>query len=73
MSRKRFDEIFQQHADGSLEPRQQIQVGSIQFGPGAQISKGVLLANIDFTSLIGREFEVDESTKPGTWILKSVY
>ena len=73
MSRKKFDEIFKQLDDGALQPRHQVQVGSIQFGPGAQISKGILLAGIDFTTLVDREFEVDDSTKPDVWILKSVY
>ncbi|MFA5933726.1 MAG: hypothetical protein WC795_00670 [Candidatus Paceibacterota bacterium] len=36
MARVNFDSIFIIHPDGSLEPRQRVRVGGVEFGPGVR-------------------------------------
>lgn len=60
MARVTFDSLFVRHPDGSLEPRQRIRVGGVEFGPGVRFSKGVAFAGIDFTLFTDRELEVEE-------------
>jgi hypothetical protein len=56
--RMNFNEIFVIHPDGSIEPRQQIQVGGVSFGPGVRFGRGVSFSGIDFSLFIGRDFQV---------------
>jgi len=51
--RVHFTEIFNLNSDGSLEPRINIQVGGVSFGPGVRFGRGVSFAGIDFTLFIG--------------------
>ncbi len=53
-----FNEIFNTHVDGSIEPRRLIQVGGVSFGPGVRFNRGVSFSGIDFSLFIGREFQV---------------
>jgi len=72
MARVTFDSIFIRHPDGSLEPRQRIRVGGVEFGPGVRFTRGVSFAGVDFTLFIGRDFEVDIDDK-GVMIIKGIY
>ena len=58
MARVNFDSIFIQHSDGSLEPRQRIRVGGVEFSPGVRFNRGVFFAGIDLTQFIGRDLEI---------------
>ena len=69
--RKRFEEIFRQYPDLSIEPIHPVKIGGVQFGPGARFGRGVLLSGFDLTKYTGREFEVDE--EGAVWKLKGVY
>ena len=71
MARVNFDSIFIKHSDGSLEPRQRIRVGGVEFGPGVKFTRGVSFAGIDFTLVIGRDFEID--TDNGVVVIKGIY
>ena len=71
MARVNFDSIFMQHPDGSLEPRQRIRVGGIEFGPGVRFTRGASFGGIDFTLFIGRDFEID--TNNNAAIIKGIY
>lgn len=55
-----FNEIFIIHPDGSIEPRQQIQVGGVGFGPGVRFGHGVSFSGVDFSLFVGRNFQVRE-------------
>ena len=55
-----FNEIFIIHPDGSIEPRQPIQVGGVSFGPGVRFGRGVSFSGIDFSLFVGRNFQVRE-------------
>ncbi len=72
MARITFDSIFIQHPDGSLEPRQRIRVGGVEFGPGVRFNRGVTFAGVDFTLFIGRDFEVDIDDR-NIIVLKGIY
>lgn len=48
MARVTFDSIFVKHPDGSIEPRQRMRVGGIEFGPGIRFSRGIAFSGIDF-------------------------
>lgn len=71
MARITFDSIFTQHPDGTLEPRQRIRVGGVEFGPGVRFSRGAAFGGIDFTNFIGRDFEVE--TDNGVLVIKGIY
>lgn len=55
-----FNEIFVIHSDGSIEPRQSIQVGGVGFGPGVRFGRGVSFSGIDFSLFVGKNFQVRE-------------
>lgn len=71
MARITFNTIFTQHPDGSLEPRQRIRVGGVEFGPGVRFTRGASFAGIDFTLFIGKDFEVEK--KNGILIIKGIH
>lgn len=72
MARISFDSVFVQHPeDGSLEPRQRIRVGGVEFGPGVRFTRGVAFAGVDFALLIGREIEAE--TDGPVLVIKGVY
>ena len=66
-----FDNVFIQHPDGTLEPRQRIRVGGVEFGPGVRFSRGVAFGGVDFTQFIGRDLEVE--TDGEVLIIKGIY
>ena len=66
-----FNTIFIQHSDGSLEPRQRIRVGGVEFGPGVRFSRGVAFGGVDFTQFIGHDLEVE--TENDVLIIKGIY
>lgn len=72
MARVTFDSIFIQHSNGSLEPKQRIRIGGVEFGPGVRFTRGVSFAGVDFTLFVGRDFEVDIDDK-GVVIMKGIY
>jgi hypothetical protein len=71
MARINFASIFTKHPDGSLEPKQRIRVGGVEFGPGIRFNQGVLFAGIDFTLFEDRDFEV--STDKDILVIKGIY
>ncbi len=71
MARVTFDSVFIIHLDGSLEPKQKIRIGGVEFGPGVRFSRGVSFAGVDFTLFIGREFEVD--IDKDVLVIKGIY
>jgi hypothetical protein len=50
MARVTFNSVFNQHSDGSIEPRQRIRVGGVEFGQGVRFTRGVVFGGIDFFS-----------------------
>jgi len=66
-----FNTIFIQHPDGTLEPRQRISVGGVDFGPGVRFSRGVAFAGIDFTLFVGHDIEADEENN--VLVIKGIY
>ena len=56
--RATFREIFSVFPDGTLEPRTNIQVGDVSFGPGVRFSRGASFAGIDFTLFIDRDLQI---------------
>jgi len=71
MAKVNFDSIFIQHPDGTLEPRQRIRVGGVEFGPGVRFSKGASFAGIDFTLFVEHDLEVDEENS--ALVIKAIY
>ena len=72
MARVTFDSIFTQHPDGSLEPRQRIRVGGVEFGPGVNF-KNTSFGGIDFhgPQFFGHDLEI--KTDNGTIVVVGVY
>jgi len=71
MARLNFDTLFVTHDDGSIEPKQQIRVGGIAFGPGVRFNQGVSFGGVDFTLFRGRDFEVQ--TEGNIFVIKGIY
>lgn len=71
MARINFNSLFIQHTDGSLEPRQRIRIGGIEFGPGVRFNRGVSFAGIDLTLFLGRDFDVE--TEGEVFVIKGIY
>lgn len=71
MARINFNALFMQHPDGSLEPRQRIRIGGVEFGPGVRFNRGVVFSGIDLTLFIGRDFEVE--TDGAVFVIKGIY
>ena len=46
--RYKFTDIFQELPDGSLSPKEPIEVNGTVFGPGTTFQKGVVYGGIDF-------------------------
>lgn len=66
-----FNYVFNLYPDGSLEPKQQIRVGGVVFGPGVKFSKGVAFSGIDFTQFLGHDLEIE--TENGMVLIKGIY
>ena len=66
-----FDSVFIQHPNGTLEPRQRIRVGGIEFGPGVIFSRGVAFGGIDFAQFIGHDLDVE--TEGDILVIKGIY
>ena len=47
MAQVTFDSIFIKHTDGTLEPKQRMRVGGVEFGPGVKF-KNTSFGGIDF-------------------------
>jgi hypothetical protein len=59
MARVTFDSIFIRHPDGSLEPKQRMRVGGVEFGPGVKF-KDTSFGGINFhdPQFFGHELEI---------------
>ncbi len=71
MARVNFQSLFVRHEDGSLEPRQRIRIGGVEFGPGVRFTQGVQFAGIDLTLFVGHDFEID--VDKGVIVIKGIY
>ncbi|KKU12796.1 MAG: hypothetical protein UX98_C0004G0005 [Parcubacteria group bacterium GW2011_GWA2_47_26] len=72
MARLNFNAIFAQHLDdNTLEPKQRIRVGGVEFGPGVKFSHGVAFGGVDFSQFIGRDLEVE--THGDILVIKGIY
>ncbi len=71
MARITFESVFKKNLDGSFEPTQRIRVGGVEFGPGIRFTPGVSFVGIDFTQLVGKDFEVE--TDGSVMVLKGAY
>jgi hypothetical protein len=66
-----FNAVFNQNLDGSLEPKQRIRVGGVEFGPGVKFTRGVAFSGVDFGQFIGHDLEVE--TEGDILIIKEIY
>lgn len=64
MSKKKSTNLFisdlQVHADGSIEPRKQVQIGRVTINPGVRFSKGVVVEGNDFATKFKKLLEFFE-------------
>lgn len=71
MPRVPFSSVFRSNTDGSIEPTQQIRVGGLVLTPGTILRPGQLIAGIDFTQYVGRDFEID--VDGSNLVIKGIY
>ncbi|MBI1960994.1 MAG: hypothetical protein HYS43_01840 [Candidatus Liptonbacteria bacterium] len=57
MARLKFEAVFVEHVDGTLEPRQRVRVGGVTLSPGVNLGRGVNIGGIDFTQFKGHDLE----------------
>ena len=69
--RLNFYQIFQVHADGSIEPTRTIRIGGIQFGKGVRFGKGISFSGIDLSLYVGRDFLAED--REGILVIKGIY
>ncbi len=66
-----FNQIFNSHPDGTLEPKARIRLGGIEFGPGVKFRRGIEFGGIDIFEYVGRELAM---TKDGdVWVIHGHY
>lgn len=66
---RKFLDIFQELADGSLTPKILINVNGIMFGPGVVFQKGVVFGGVDFHLYKYRDIAVEEQSDGSLKIL----
>ena len=73
MARVTFNSIFIRHQDGSLEPRQRIRVGGIEFGPGVKFTSGVAFGGINFfdPQILNHDLEI--TTTENVTVINGIY
>jgi hypothetical protein len=71
MARLTFWQIFRQIDPNTLEVLRKLKVGAIEFDAGATITKGTVVAGIDFFNYLGSEIEGDE--EGDVWVVKRIY
>ena len=72
MPRVTFNSIFTEHADGSLEPTQNVRIGGVTLSPGVRFNNTVF-AGVNFSdpSIKGHDLEIQ--TDNGVTIISGVY
>lgn len=73
MARVTFDSVFQRHPDESIEPRQRIRVGGVEFGQGVRFNRGFVFGGIDFFSPEVFNHELEINTDNDTTVIVGVY
>lgn len=66
-----FNQIFNFHPDGSIEPKARVRVGGVEFGPGVKFGRGVQFAGVDLFKLLGKDLAVTQEND--IWIIHGVY
>lgn len=56
-----FGNIFVEHPDGSLEPRRQININGVVFGPGVRIGQGVAFGGVNLQLYRGLDLEIEDN------------
>jgi hypothetical protein len=63
--------MFQENADGSLEPTVQVNINGVVFGPGVRFTPGVAFGGVDMHKFKGLDLEAD--LIDNIWILRGFY
>ena len=66
-----FNQIFDSHPDGTLEPKAKVRLGGIEFGRGVRFSRGVQFAGVDIFDFVGRDLAV--SKDGDAWVIHGHY
>lgn len=61
MDRYNFWDLFQENADGSLTPKERIDVNGIEFGPGVHFQRGVIFGGINFHLFKNHDIAVEKN------------
>ena len=71
MKKRKFYTVFTVHPDGSVEPRERIRIGGIEFGPGVHLWRGVVFSGIDLFDYVGHDLETKKSR--GVTVITGIY
>ena len=72
MPRVTFDSIFTKHADGALEPKQNVRIGGVSIGPGVRF-KDTSFGGVDLNNpaFLGHDLEIQ--TDKDTVVIVGIY
>jgi len=68
--KKHFDDLFT-NQNGTISPKQIIQINGVTLGPEVSFSNGVFLGGVDLTLFIGKFLEVE--LQNGVFVIVGVY
>lgn len=72
MARVSFNTIFQEHSDGSLEPRQRIRVGGVILGPGARFQNTTFFG-VNFSDPQVKDHDLEIQTDNDIIVITGIY
>lgn len=71
MARLKFNQLFREYPDGTVEPIELLKVGEVLIAPGVRFGKGATFAGIDFLLFRDHDFEVRKID--GQIIIERIY
>ncbi len=72
MKKYSFLDIFQEHPNGDLSPKETIIVNGLKFGKGVSFTQGLIFGGVDFHNYKYLDIAA-EKNEEGTLIIKGFY
>lgn len=69
--RQQFNQVFQEHNDGTIEPLRRVNINGVIFDRGVRFTSGVAFGGVDIHKFKGWDMEVDEVD--GILIIRGFY
>lgn len=73
MARYSFSDVFLTKPDGSLEPRIQVRINGVTFGPGVTFQEGVLFGGVNIFKYRSSDVEGDYDEQSNLIVITAFY